>query len=575
MQVEVYMIPGTGPGSSPKQQHPNQEKSDPLTQQVSMIARSAILKGAEVTPIDPKRFKVEEETFVSAWEFTDLGDHWTCTQKFSDDELNLLNGKQFPATQKNFERMMALMGEPDSKKANFLKNFGFAIDPQTKTLTIPKKNTLEQKLENYREQHPSFPELKMEEASEIVAPAEFLKILLENDVIISDPPELIHDLSCHIIPLLLSIFENQKDYKPFREKTSSSLTIVAAELEKAKTNFEIFIAPVNQILKKRGQMPIKRDEWSRVQDLLEFSLSGCIDNLTGDIYKFILFKNHNRLLFDLQLFVIQGSRTQPWQEVWKKALNLSPEQFAVLKKIADSERTRILLLALYVPQISALVKQLEKNLEGQTDLNPVLKPILEPAFARLPVLLFSGEKLDLDVEVGEILLHLLIDEASKQGIPVDYPLLRQDLCGIFENAEIPVKPEPDPIFQKVTTYTTQLLEQFKAAEQDSEDFLQELNKILDDNDKDRIEEKSWNGMREILQNLIQKAADQLTGVLIQGFTQPNYKPDRDKQLSDTFIGLVSKYAESALEEESEIVIDTLCAIFSKAGIPVDFREGGM
>lgn len=224
------------------------------------------------------------------------------------------------------------MGNPGSLKAEFLKNFGIFYDLQTSTLQIPKRNTLQTILDEYRAQNGSFPQLSVVQATEIVAPAEFLKILLENDVIFSDPPELAHDVSCHIIPLLLTVFENPEAYTPFREKTSSSLSIVAAGLENAKNNFEIFIAPVNQILKERGQMPINRDEWSRVQDLLEFSLSGCMDNLTGDIYKLIPIKNHNRLLFDLQLFVIQGSSTQPWQEVWKKALNLSPEQFDKLKK---------------------------------------------------------------------------------------------------------------------------------------------------------------------------------------------------------------------------------------------------
>ena len=574
MRIGVYMIPGTGPGRPPEQQH-NPEKKPPRSDQVSEIARAAIPMGAEGTSIDPKRVKVEEETFVSAWEFTDRGDHWTCTQKFSDDELNLLNGKQFPATQQNFREIGRLLGMRGSPQAEFLKKLGIAIDPETRIFTFPHRNTLKKNLEEYRQQNPSFPKLKLKKASEILAPTEFLKILLDNDAIFSDPPEIIHDISCHIIPLLLSVFQNPEAYIDFKKKISSATTDVLAILENAENNFESFIAPTNQLLTKKGQKPIDKEEWQSLQDLLEYSLSGCLDTLTANLENLILRKDYNFILFQDQLRVIQGTRNNPWQEAWKKALNLSPEQFDDLKKIADSARSRTLLLALYVPQILTFVEQLRQNLQQQTDLNPVLKPTLEPALARLPVLLFSGEKLDLDVEVGEILLHLLIDEASKQGIPVDYPQLRRDLCGIFEKAEIPVKPEPDPVFQKVTNFKTQLLGQFEAAKQDSKDFLQELNDILDDNDKDRIEEKSWNGMRGILQDSIIKAADRLTGVLIQGFTHPNNKPDSDKELSDMFIGLVSKYAESDLNEESEIVMDTLCAIFSKAGIPVDFRDGGM
>jgi len=574
LKVGVYMIPGTGPSKPREQQHHNPEKPDPLAYQVDSIARAAIPKGAESTSIDPKRVKFEE-TFVSAWEFTDCGNHWTCTQKLSEDELNQLNGKQFPASQQTIEETRELLGKPGSPKAEFFKNFGIFYDLQTSTLHIPKRNTLEKKLEEYREQNRSFPQLKMVQATEIVAPAEFLKILLENDVIFSDPPELAHDVSCHIIPLLQTVFENPEAYTPSREKISSTISSISAELEKAKDDFKSFIAPINQLLIKRGEKPINSEEWSRIQDLLEYSLSGSVDFVTANLDKFILQKELNFLLFQTQLRVIRGTSMQRWQQAWKKELKLSPKEFDDLKVIADSERTRILLLALYVPQISALVEQLEKNLKGQTGPNPQLEPILKPALARLPVSLFFGEKLDLDVEVGESLLHLLIDEASKKN-PVDYPQLRQKLCEIFKRAEIPVKPEADPIFQKVTDSKIKLFIELENAKKNPEDFLQNLNEILEEETDTELTLESWKEMEPFLEDSIETAASQVLGTLIQGFTNPKYEPESEKQLNDTFIGLVSTLAERrGLEEERDTVINALTAIFHKARIPVDFRGGGM
>lgn len=568
------MIPGTGPSKPPEQQH-NPEKPDPLAHRVDSIARAAIPKGAEGTSIDPKRVKVEE-TFVSAWEFTDCGNHWTCTQKLSEDELNQLNGKQFPASQQTIEETRELLGKPGSPKAEFFKNFGIFYDLETSTLHIPKRNTLEKKLEEYREQNRSFPQLKMVQATEIVAPAEFLKILLENDVIFSDPPELAHDVSCHIIPLLQTVFENPEAYTPSREKISSTISNISAELEKAQNDFKSFIAPINQLLIKRGEKPINSEEWSRIQDLLEYSLSGSVDFVTANLDKFILKEELNFLLFQTQLRVIRGTSMQRWQQAWKKELNLSPKEFDDLKVIADSDRTRILLLALYVPQISALVEQLEKNLKGQTSLNPQLESILKPALARLPVSLFFGEKLDLDVEVGESLLHLLIDEESKQGIPIDYPQLRQKLCEIFKKAEIPVKPEADPIFLKVTDSKTKLLKEFEKAEKNPEDFLQNLNEILEEETDTELTLESWKEMEPFLKDSIETAASQVLGTLIHSFTNPKYEPESEKQLNDTFIGLVNTLAQRrGLKEERDTVINALSAIFQKARIPVDFRDGGI
>jgi hypothetical protein len=82
-------------------------------------------------------------------------------------------------------------------------------------------------------------------------------------------------------------------------------------------------------------------------------------------------------------------------------------------------------------------------------------------------------------------------------------------------------------------------------------------------------------MEPKLKDSIETAASKLLGSLIKGFTCPKYEPESEKRLNDTFIGLVSSLAEErGLKEEHDIVIDTLCAIFLRAKIPVEF-QGGM
>ena len=83
-------------------------------------------------------------------------------------------------------------------------------------------------------------------------------------------------------------------------------------------------------------------------------------------------------------------------------------------------------------------------------------------------------------------------------------------------------------------------------------------------------------MEPFLKDSIEEAASQLLGILIQGFTNPKYEPESEKQLNDIFIGLVSTLAERrGLKEERDTVMNALSAIFHKAGIPADFRGGGM
>lgn len=106
----------------------------------------------------------------------------------------------------------------------FFQSVGIELDDKKRTLKIPKKGELEARLLAYRKKEPDFPNLRCIHVTEILPNADFFKYMLTYDMIFSDPPDLIHDVCFHIIPLLKRIFLYKEGYKTYKEQIFSTFT---------------------------------------------------------------------------------------------------------------------------------------------------------------------------------------------------------------------------------------------------------------------------------------------------------------------------------------------------------------
>ena len=336
-----------GPDPPPSFFPGGSRKEDPTTMKISQVAKAVLADIVTVSPaLDPKRVEAEG-SFRSAYEFEELEDCFKFIQTKSLEEIIELNQEQFPVLQQNFEAIDLMLGKPGSDVCNFFKELGIFVDPSDKSLHFPKKETLEQKLVSFRQKHPDFPPLSIAQVTEIVQPDAFLKILLENDFIYSDPPELIHDICYHLIPMLKRIFINPSQYEPFRKEVAKTFTELGATLDRAKTDFEGFISPMNKILQNQGLRPITKEDWTLMQGILKFTMSGCLDVLATDSNEFLQEGKVREYLFDSQKSLIDGSSHPSWPETWAKELFLSKQNLAKVLTIIRSGRHEDFLKALY------------------------------------------------------------------------------------------------------------------------------------------------------------------------------------------------------------------------------------
>jgi len=295
-----------------------------------------------------------ERSFRSAYKSEKVGDSFKFIQTRSYDEIRELNQEQFPVLQQSFAVIDHHLGKPGSNVCNFFKELGIFVDYSDKSLHFPDKETLEQKLVSFRQKHSDFPLLSIAQVNEIVQPDAFLKILLENDFIYSDPPELIHDICYHLIPMLKRIFLNPNQYEPFRNEVVKTFKELGATLDRAETDFEGFISPINKILQRQELRPITKEEWTLMQGILKYTISACLDNLATVSNIFLPAGQVREYLFQLQKSLIQPSPKIPgqfsgegWPELWAQELSLSQENLDKVLTIITSGRHVDFLYALY------------------------------------------------------------------------------------------------------------------------------------------------------------------------------------------------------------------------------------
>ncbi len=362
------MIPGTGPDKLREQLGQGPAETDDRTQQVDQIASAVIRQDPGATPIDPKRVS-KEKPFISAYRLEDKGDHFVFCQRLDDKEILHLNLEQFPVGQRNFASLKGLIEEKGPEAVSFLESLGIRIDTDSKTLYFPKTEVLRARLDEYSKINPLFPQLSLIEVSEILPPEDFLNLMLTKDIIISQPPDIIHDICFHVIPKIIRVFMFSEGYKPYKEQITSTFTELQDGFQRANENFQEFISSANQILEQDGKPIITKEEWDLMQGLLKFSMSACLDVESSNDESFEQGKELKKLLFKTQKYVINDLDPKGWEPVWRKELNLTAPTCLQVGKITTTQsRTKHFLFALYAQPFFKEVEGLKAALKTQLTL---------------------------------------------------------------------------------------------------------------------------------------------------------------------------------------------------------------
>jgi len=356
------MIEGPHPSSLPGSSKPQDEAK--TSKSVAAVAYP-LLARTQSTPLDPSRVQ-KKEPFISAWTFEDQGDFFVCSQHLDEEKTLKLNIKQFPVVQMNFTSVRKLINEKGFKVMFFLKSLGISIDDATQTLLFPKKENLRKNLDTYSEKNPSFPELSLSEVTDILPTDDFLHLMLTTDIILSDPPDLIHDICFHVIPILRRVFEFREGYRPYKEQIASTFSELQDEFDRSSKHFDEFISPVNQILAKKQKQQITRAEWDLMQDILRFSMSACLDIISTFDETFEQDKELKKLLFKTQASVLMDQdRPMGWDLIWNKEFPKTGIDHTTRWRIASSDRSKHFLFALYAQPFFKEVESLKDALMRQ------------------------------------------------------------------------------------------------------------------------------------------------------------------------------------------------------------------
>jgi hypothetical protein len=420
------MIEGTNPSSLPGSSKPQDEAK--TSESVASIALSVLASTQSApSPLDPSKVQTED-TFISGWKLEEEGKFFVCSQQLDDKKINELNIKQFPATQKNFDSLARMISERDPEVVSFLKSLGICIDTVKRTLHFPQKSFLKEKIAEYRKDNPTFPELSLIEVTHILPPDDFLHLMLTKDIILSEPPDLIHDICFHVIPILSRVFKFRQGYKPYKEMIASTFSELQEGFRKSSENFDKFISPVNQILAKKQEKIITKEEWHLMQDILRFSMSACLDIISTYDDAFEQDKELKKLLFQTQAYVIiYEDRPAGWDLVYNKKFPKTGDEFLRRYRIASSDRSKHFLFALYAQPFFKEVESLKDGLISQlaqakqdptpflTSLDPELKKTIPEDFWNQIQASLEGAFEDLSLKFFE----------SIESIP------------IFDNEEVP------------------------------------------------------------------------------------------------------------------------------------------
>jgi hypothetical protein len=310
--------------------------SDPKKSQgpestITEVAFGAIFKSPPSPPLAPERVKSEPESsgFVSFWDWEEKEGiiYWTTKHSFA--EISKLNRQQFPVNQPDQKilRETTEIFEQFPGVKDFLKQMGFSIEIKGEKIvySTPTKEHFQQKWEEHLKQNPQFPELSIQEVGEILSPDDFFRLFLENDLIFSKPPELIHDSFYHIEILVFNIYQDPTNYRRYKQDLKTLFLNLDAHIDRIKTDPEKWVKVLNS--RMRGpKLTVER--LSQLQEILKWSLRATLDNsTTGYLRSFYSKEEIIGYIYNQNLDVLD---LEAWCKTAAKEMGKSFEEIARL-----------------------------------------------------------------------------------------------------------------------------------------------------------------------------------------------------------------------------------------------------
>ena len=287
------------------------QKSSEHEKAIGKVAQAAIFKPGPVPPLDSTRVGAQPKSdeFVSFWDWEEKDGIIYWTTKHSFEDISLLNRRQFPVNQPDQKilRETKEIYQQFPGVETFLNQMGFSIKIEKEKIvySTPTKKYFQQKWGEHCKQNPQFPELSIVEVGDILSPDDFFRLFLENDLIFSKPPELIHDSFYHIEILVFNIYQDPTNYRRYKQELKTLFLHLDAHIDRIKTDPEKWVGKLNSAVKGLILTPQRLSE---LQEILKWSLKATLDNSTTGYLKGFYSKDeirgyiyhHNLEVLDLE-----------------------------------------------------------------------------------------------------------------------------------------------------------------------------------------------------------------------------------------------------------------------------------
>jgi hypothetical protein len=291
--------------------------------------------------------------FKCCWQARPTSDkkglQWIPTEPLED--IDHWNQRQFPSIQPGTDFSTTLLGYLSERQMGILKEMGFCLETHPQALITRSIEELQRILSDLKRKNPQLKDLKLFQPEGLLEADEFIEKALGTFLICSSSDEQPHDLFFHVMPTLLNISQDPKNYLRYKKQVETLVRGYLGQLQEAEQNGEKFLKNLNQVLisQVEGGSVVSKTKWNRIKGIIKYCIAAYLDVETSKYYnpsereKYPRDVEIKENFLDHLKWILTDS--EKWQSAWARDLRISVRD---KERVTDDPNTANLLSAIFI-----------------------------------------------------------------------------------------------------------------------------------------------------------------------------------------------------------------------------------
>jgi len=349
-----------GPNKTQQQTSSRAPFMEPILGKVREIS-SAVFAGIQIGAAGASATKPSGKVtlkttapFKCCWQARPTSDKelliWSPTQPLGD--IDNWNQTQFPSLQPGTNFSQTLIDYLSPKQMGILNEMGFRLDEkEPQALITPSIEKLKEILVRLKSDNPELKDLELVQPGGLLEADEFIEKSLGKFLICSSTSAQPHDLFFHVMPTLLNIFQDPKNYLRYKKDVETLVRGYLDQLQEAELNEKDFLEELNQVLESKiqGGRAISKTEWDRVKGIIRYCIGAYLDVETSKYYSPVDLEKYppteeikKNFLEHLSWIILD----EKWQKAWARDLGI--EKSSDKELVTEDPNTGHLLHAIFI-----------------------------------------------------------------------------------------------------------------------------------------------------------------------------------------------------------------------------------